>query len=140
MQVTKAILREFIRNRGFAVVSTIAESGAPQSALVNVAASEDLDLIFHTIQTTRKCINLRRDPRIAAVIGGWDGERTLQFEGTADEPEDRELERIRSIYYEMCPNVAGRAGWPGLTYFRIRPKWVRFSNYDRPWSVHELTF
>ena len=140
MQVTKAILREFIRNRGLAVVSTIAESGAPQSALVNVAASEDLDLIFHTIQTTRKCINLRRDPRIAAVIGGWDGERTLQFEGTADEPEDRELERIKSIYYEMCPNVAGRAGWPGLTYFRIRPKWVRFSNYDRPWSVQELTF
>jgi general stress protein 26 len=140
MHITKAILREFVRNRGFAVISTVAENGAPEAALVNIAASEELELIFHTIQTTRKCVNLRRDARIAAVIGGWDGERTLQFEGISDEPEHRELERLKTIYREMCPSAAGRDGWPGLTYFRVRPKWVRFSNYDRPWSVQDLTF
>ena len=140
MQVTKAVLREFVRNRDFAVISTTSENGAPEAALVNIAASDALELIFHTIQTTRKCVNLRRDPRIAAVIGGWDGERTLQFEGIADEPKQPELERLKAIYREMCPDAACRDGWPGLTYFRIRPKWVRFSNYDRPWSIQELTF
>ena len=71
---------------------------------------------------------------------GWDGDQTLQFEGIADEPEQNELERLKIIYREMCPNAARRDGWPSLTYFRIRPKWVRFSNYERPWSVQELTF
>ena len=140
MQVTKAILREFIRNRGFAVISTISEDGGPEAALVNIAASEELELIFHTIETSRKCVNLRRNPRVAAVVGGWDGERTLQFEGMADEPQDHDLERLKSVYREMCPNAAAREGWPGLTYFRVHPKWVRFSNYERPWSVQELAF
>ena len=140
MQLTKAILRDFVRNRGFAVIATISENGAPEAALVNIAASEELELIFHTIQTTRKCVNLRRDSRIAAVIGGWDGERRLQFEGIADEPKDRELERLQTIYRETSPNAAARDDWPGLTYFRVRPKWVRFSNYDRPWSIQVLTF
>ena len=74
MPVTKSALREFIRKYGFAVISTIAQNGAPESALVNIAATHELELIFHTIETTRKSINLRRDPRLAAVVGGWDGE------------------------------------------------------------------
>jgi hypothetical protein len=140
MQLTKAILCDFVRSHGCGVISTTAKDGSPEGALVNIAASEDLELIFHTIQTNRKCVNLRRDPRIAAVIGGWDEERTLQFEGVTDEPEYRELERLKTIYSEVCPTAAGRDGWPGITYFRARPKWVRFSSYDRPWSVQELTF
>src|SRR6185312_5253274 len=111
-----AALYEFIRQRGLGVVSTVSENGAPEAALVNIAASPDLHLVFHAIQTTRKCSNLRRDPRVAIVIG-WDGEKTLQYEGIADEPGEPELGELKKIYFESCPNATGRAGWPGVTYF-----------------------
>lgn len=33
-------------------------------------------MIFDTIDTTQKCVNLRRNPKIAFVIG-WDDEITV---------------------------------------------------------------
>jgi pyridoxine/pyridoxamine 5'-phosphate oxidase len=133
------VLSEFIRRCGFAVISTTAKNGAPEAALVNIAATDDLELVFHALDTTRKCANLRRDRRIAAVIGGWHGEQTLQYEGTVDEPDSPELERLIRLYFER-PTASGQGGWPGLVYFRVRPKWLRFSSYGRSWSVEEHSF
>jgi pyridoxine/pyridoxamine 5'-phosphate oxidase len=140
MTMTTASLREFINRRGIGVISTISADGAPEAALVELAATADLEIVFHAIETTRKCANLRRDPRIALVVGGWDGPETLQYEGVADEPEEAELAALKELYFASCPLASGRAGWPGLTYFRIRPKWLRFSTYAMPWSVEEMTF
>lgn len=135
-----AALRDFVRRCGFAVISTVAKNGAPEAALVNIAATDDLELVFHALDTTRKCANLRQNRRIAAVIGGWDGEQTLQYEGIVDEPESPELERLIRLYFERCPTASGQGGWPGLVYFRVRPKWLRFSSYGRRWSVQEHSF
>jgi hypothetical protein len=98
-----------------------------------------LELIFYALQDTRKCVNLRRDPRIAAVIG-WKDDTTLQYEGIADEPVDPELEAYKQIYAASRPGAAAQMLWPGLTFFRVRPGWLRLSDYGRPWSVEELTF
>jgi pyridoxine/pyridoxamine 5'-phosphate oxidase len=135
----KQTLLAFIRAHGLAVVSTVSAGGAPEAALVNIAVTDDLELIFYALQTTRKCVNLRRDPRIAAVIG-WDDETSLQYEGIADEPRDEELDRLKQVYRAARPNAGFQMVWPGLTYFRIRPKWIRFSHYGAKWSVEETSF
>ncbi len=140
MTIAKSKLRDFINGRGVGVVSTVNAGGAPEAALVDIAATADLEIVFHAIETTRKSANLRRDPRIALVVGGWDGLETLQYEGIADEPEEPEREALKRLYFASCSRASGRAGWPGLTYFRIRPKWLRFSTYALPWSVEEMTF
>src|SRR5262249_2282229 len=87
-----------------------------------------LELVFDTTGSTRKAANLRRDPRISAVIG-WDDEETLQIEGVADEPAGAELDRIREAYFAVYPDGRGRLAWTGLTHFRIRPAWMRFTSY-----------
>lgn len=120
MTIEKKVLFEFIRTRGSGVVSTTSASGAPEAALVNIAVTENLELIFYALQTTRKCINLRRDPRIAVVVGR-DDENTLQYEGGVDEPRDEELTRLKKTYRASRPNVEFQMEWPGLTYFRVRP-------------------
>jgi hypothetical protein len=140
MTTAKSKLREFINRRGVGVVSTVNARGASEAAVVDIAATAELEIVFHAIETTRKAANLRRDPRIAVAIGGWDGPETLQYEGIADEPEEPELEALKQLYFASCSRASGRAGWPGLTYFRIRPKWLRFSTYAMPWSVEEMTF
>lgn len=139
MTVSKADIYSFIRERKSGIVCTVSQNGEPQAARVYIAVTPELELIFYTLQTNRKCVNLRRDPRIAVVIG-WDSEQTLQYEGTAKELCAEELDAAKAIYLDMLPDRSGRMGWPGLTFFRVKPTWLRFSNYDTPWRIDEMTF
>ena len=83
--MTPADLLTFVRRSKLAVVSTTSAAGAPQAAVVGIAVTDALEIVFDTLETSRKAVNLRRDPRIALVIG-WDEEQTVQCEGIADEP------------------------------------------------------
>ena len=139
MAVTKQELYDFIRARKFAVLATVHARGGPEAALVGIAVTPDLELIFDTTDATRKYANLEADPRIAFVIG-WDKEVTLQYEGVADEPQGEELARLKEIYFGTFPEGVNRQDWPGLTYFRVKPRWIRFSNYYRPRRIDEMTF
>ena len=102
-----------------------------QAAVVGFAVSDQFEIIFDTVTTTRKAVNLRRNPRVALVVGGWSegDERTAQIDGIADEPSGHDLERLKAIYYEAYPDGPSRLSWPGLIYVRVRPTWIRFSDY-----------
>ena len=129
----------FVRRHKYGVVSTIHESGAPQSAVVGIAVTPLLEIVFDTLSTSRKFANIARDKRASVVIG-WEDERTLQLEGVADMPEYDELERLKAAYYEAWPDGRVRAAWPGLVYLRIRPVWLRFSDYNlNPPRYEEMT-
>ena len=120
-----------MRRHRYAVQASVTAEGGPQAAVVGIAISDEALLIFDTLESTRKCQNLRRDPRIAFVIGN-DGEATVQYEGTADEPRGAELERCKALYFERFPDGHEREAWPGITYFRVRPSWIRFSDFAGP--------
>jgi hypothetical protein len=77
--------------------------------------------------------NLRRNPRIAFVIGGLThgDERTVQYEGVADEPVGADLERLKELYFIRFPDGRERQNWPGLVYVRARPTWIRYSDFNR---------
>lgn len=139
MTITNVELYRFLRAKDSAVVSTVGPDGSPQSARVYIVTTPDLELVFYTLQTNRKCQNLRRDPRLSAVIG-WDGEQTVQYEGIAREVEEHEYAEIKKVFLAAQPNRAGMVDWPGLTFFRAKPVWIRFSDYNKPWHVDELTF
>jgi len=93
--------------------------------------SEQLEIVFDTLSTSRKAMNLRANPRMALVIGGWhdDDPRTLQIEGDVDFPEGDELKRLAEVYYAVFPDGPSRLDWPELVYVRLRPRWARFSDY-----------
>ncbi len=92
---------------------------------------------------TRKVTNLRQNSMIAFVIGGLanDDERTVQYEGVVDEPSGPELDQLKEQYFVRFPDGRNRQGWPGITYMRARPRWLRFSNFNTtPPEIAELTF
>jgi hypothetical protein len=62
-------------------------------------------------------------------VVGWDKEQTVQLEGIADEPHGEELYRVQRYYFGHFPDGQMRLSWPGLTYFRIRPHWIRYSDF-----------
>lgn len=118
----------FLRKNRLAVQATVAPDGAPQAAVVGFAVSDEFEIAFDTVETTRKCLNLHADPRIALVIG-WDDAITVQIEGVADFPTGAELQRIRECYFAAYPDGRGRLAWPGITHVRVRPAWVRYSDF-----------
>jgi len=127
--MTPADLLTFVRRSKLAVVSTTSAAGAPQAAVVGIAVTDAL--VFDTLETSRKAVNLRRDARVAVVIG-WDEEQTVQCEGIADEPAGPELERLKAFYLDAFPDGLARQSWPGLTYFRVRLGWARYSDFRTP--------
>lgn len=128
--MTRADLVRLLREYRLAVVSTAGPDGAPQSAVVGCATSDGLEIVFDTLEETRKARNLRRDPRVSVVIG-WDREMTAQIEGLADFPAGAELQRVREVYFQAHPDGRERLAWPGLTHVRVRPRWIRWSDFTR---------
>ena len=131
----------FMSGFKYGVVSSVAERGSPQSALVGIAVSEELEIVFDTVNLSRKYRNLVERPSCSFVVGGWSSEQTIQYEGVAFEPKGEELARYQKIYFAAWPDGPARMSWPGIAYFVVRPKWVRFSDFDKnPPLVEEMRF
>jgi pyridoxine/pyridoxamine 5'-phosphate oxidase len=126
--VTRSELLAFLRRHRLCLQASVSSSGAPQAAVVGFAVSDDLEIVFDTIGTSRKMQNLRRDGRIAIVVG-WDDEQTAQIEGTADEPTGAELDRLKGVYFAAWPDGVERQAWKDITYVRARPTWARYSDF-----------
>lgn len=143
MPATRADVLEFMRRHSLAVQASVSFAGAPQAAVVGFIVTDTFEIVFDTVETSRKVVNLRCNARCALVIGGLtDGdERTVQFEGISDEPTGNELERLKDMYFGRFPEGRDRQQWPGLTYVRVRPQWLRFSNFNEsPPAIIEFTF
>ena len=132
---------QFVAAQQLAVLATLGPDGAPQAALVGFALTDRFELVFDSVDNSRKIGNLRRDPRVAVVIGGtMHDERTVQVDGSADEPEGDEGERVREAYFRRWPDGRDRVSWPGITHVRITPRWLRFSDWNAaPAVVMEWT-
>ncbi|WP_146992600.1 pyridoxamine 5'-phosphate oxidase family protein [Bradyrhizobium macuxiense] len=135
--MTRAALLAFLRKHRVAVVSTV-HDGEPQAAVVGIAVGDDLEIIFDTLTTSRKYQNVRADPRVALVIG-WDAEQTAQLEGVADFPTGAELTACKQVYFAAWPDGPEREAWPTIGYVRVRPRWMRFSDFGAvPARVEEI--
>ena len=120
-----------MRSHRLAVEASVAESGGAQAAVVGIAVTDAFELIFDTLETTRKAGNIVRNPRVAFVIGGTlDGEeQTIQFEGVAERLTGAEAGLLQKLYLEVFPDGTERLSWPGLIYIRVKPRWLRYSDY-----------
>jgi hypothetical protein len=136
-----AALYSFMARFRYGIVSSTSSVGNPQSALVGIAVTPDLEIVFDTVKSSRKYSNLIERPACSFVIGGWESEQTLQFEGIAMEPLGDELRRYQQAYFAAWPDGPDRLSWPGIAYFAVRPRWIRFSNFDQnPPLIEEKTF
>ncbi len=115
--------------------------GAPESAVVGFAATLALELVFDTLDTTRKIANIpARSKRL-----GSDRHGTMtalcNTKAPPTNPHGRGFsERVRSVYSEAFPDGPERLKWKGITYVRIRPSWLRFTSYTEPEQNVEMVF
>jgi general stress protein 26 len=119
----------FMDGERLAVLATVSENGQPEAALMGFAVTPGLEIVFDTVKSSRKYPNLQKNPRVAWVIG-CTTEVTVQYEGVAEELSGAQLAEYKKTYFAKFPDGPEREKWPGITYFVVRPKWVRYCNYN----------
>jgi pyridoxine/pyridoxamine 5'-phosphate oxidase len=128
---------DIAKRKRFLVVSTVNESGAPEAALMGFALTEAKEVVFDTMSTSRKAVNLARNSAAALVIG-WDDNISLQIEGIARRPVGDDLASAKEAYFREWPDGRARETWPNIAYVVVQPKWIRYSNYSGAPVVEEF--
>lgn len=138
--MTKADLHKFVKLSRLGVLATVGDQDVPQSALVGIAVTEDLEIVFDTVKGSRKYPNLIARPACSLVIG-WSAEQTVQYEGRAGELSGDELRHYQHVYLEAWPECRDHLRWPGIVHFLVRPRWLRFSDFAQsPPLIEEFNF
>ena len=96
---------------------------------MGMAITPQLEIIFDTVKSSRKYPNLKKNPRVAWVVG-CTTEVSVQYEGLAEELAGEELAKYKKTYFAAFPDGPVRESWPGITYFVVRPTWVRYCDYN----------
>ena len=137
--MTTEFLYNFISKNKYAVLSTVTKDNHPEAAVVGIAVTPDLVIIFDTVSTSRKYKNLIENPSIAFVIG-WDNEQTIQYEGIAKIPTPAELDQLLETYFRVFPDGRERKEtWKDIAYFYVEPKWIRYSDFGEQ-KIEEVRF
>jgi pyridoxine/pyridoxamine 5'-phosphate oxidase len=125
------------RSKRYLIVSTVNESGAPEAALMGFALTQANEVVFDTLSTSRKAVNLARNPAAALVIG-WEENISLQIEGVARRPVGDDLASAKAADFSQWPDGRARENWSDIAYLVVQPKWIRYSNYSGAPVVQEF--
>ena len=129
----------FMATCRLAVLGTMGPQNRPQSSLVGIAVTQNAEIIFDTLKDSRKYGNLLVRPDCSFAMG-WSGEQTVQFEGTAAELTGSDLQVYQELYFAVWPECRAHLSWPGITYFVVRPHWIRYSDFDqKPSLIREFS-
>ena len=130
---------DFISQQKLTVISSIGPNGGPQSAVIGFGQTERFELIFGTLNTSRKYQNIKADPHVSFVIG-W-GNATVQYEGLAHELSEADMSLVRETYWKKNTNAERFHNDPGQRYFKVSPKWIRYSDFGaEPFEIITLDF
>ena len=123
--MTRAEFVEFVRAARMGVVATVDAQGHPEAALVDLAVTDDGEVLFDTKATARKVANLTGQPRIALVVG-WSDKVSVQAEGDAEVLRGADRETFGRIHQDQFPK--SRAFRDDFVLVRMTPVWLRY--YD----------
>ncbi len=130
-------LLAYLKGQRYGVLGSLSAEGEPQGALVGYAVTPALQILFDTIRSSRKYRNLLAHPRASFTVGAGCAthateldERTVQFEGIAEELSGEALARLRPVYYHAWPDGSDREAWSEITWFVLHPLWIRYSDYS----------
>ncbi len=120
-------------------VMTLATSEPWAAAVFYV--NEDFALHFLSAATTRHCVRLRADPRVAATVqddtGDWQAIKGVQLEGTVAPVPGPSLKRVQALYARKFPFAGADAPAPlaralaRVDWYTVTPTGVWFVDNAR---------
>jgi general stress protein 26 len=134
---TQQKVLDFLKRHEDCVMATVGDSGLPQAAVVGFSETPQLELMIGTTKASRKYRNLQQNPHVAIVVG-FSGSITVQYEGTARVLSGAELADRQQLHFQKIPGVVHYKDDPDQVYFSISPTWVRYTDFTQEQPVEEL--
>jgi uncharacterized pyridoxamine 5'-phosphate oxidase family protein len=140
MKSEKEIVEEYIKAHQLTVLATVSHDFLPEASVLGFALGENFEIFFSTFNTSRKWINLQKNPKVALVIG-WEKGKTVQYEGQAKELGQSEHAEIIKMHFADRPTIAKYLSAKEAALFKVVPKWIRYSDSSKdPADTIDLTF
>lgn len=121
--MTRAEFVEFVRAAKLGVLATVDAQGHPEAALVDLAVTDQGEVLFDTRDAARKVVNIGGNQRVALVVG-WANRVSVQAEGDAEVLQGAELDKYGRIHQEQVPK--SRAFRENFTLVKMVPMWLRY--------------
>jgi pyridoxamine 5'-phosphate oxidase len=99
--------REALREPRAMTLATATPDGRPSARVVLLRGLDEHGLTFFTNRTSRKGVDLRRNPRAAVAIHWWELGRQVRVEGDVVELSAEES----AVYWETRPRGSQIAAW-----------------------------
>ncbi len=139
-KVQLKLVSDFLSQQNLGVLATVTSAGLPEAAVIGFVQKNDFEIIFATFDESRKFHNLQSNPRVALAVG-WERGITVQYEGEAAPLTDAEVEECKRLFLAKIPTAAKFVSSPSEKFFRITPKWVRYSDWSHdPIEQFEIRF
>lgn len=127
---------EYARGHRGAVVASLKANGGPAAAYLETAVTDDGEIVFDTMTTSRITGNVARDHRVAVVYGGSEGS-TLQCEGLAQRVEADERSHYASAYLTAFPDYTLDEATSVL--IRVKLTWAQFGDFGEDgYETHRI--
>jgi general stress protein 26 len=138
----KQKILKVLHENEFGVVATFPteEDGSPESAVVAISQTPDLEIIFGSFSSSRKNANIKNNAKVSVVVG-WDkhAKITVQVEGVAYLVTNTERSLLEAAHCIKNPESEKFKNDSRQEYFKIIPRWIRYSDFSKdPQEVWEI--
>jgi general stress protein 26 len=140
MKTDQEIVSDFIKEHKLAVVSTVTSDFLPQSAVVGIHVGDNSEIIFGTFKSSRKYLNLQKNPRVALVIG-WDKGKTVQYEGEVKVLQGNAVVEFEKAHMGEMSSAAKYVPKEEAVFYKVTPKWISYTDVSQdPWETIVIRF
>lgn len=115
----------FLNQHNRCVLSTGGADGQPEAAMVGYSVNANLELLIGTSNKSRKYQNLQHNPKVAVVMG-FGTDATVQYEGTAREVPQEEVESWLEEHLKQLPGAKDYVHKPDQVWLLVSPTWLRY--------------
>lgn len=136
MRLEKVQILNFLANHVLCTISTVnVDTLQPEAALIAFAELPNLEILFVTLEGSRKYQNMLANNKVALVVG-WDRRpekwATLQYEGFASLVLAQEIGRYKKVFLSKknTPCSYEFLNKKGMKLFKITPTWIGYSQYN----------
>jgi len=135
----KKLVLGFLKSHKLGVIATAA-GRQPEAAAVDFSETNALEIILTTLAFYRKYKNLKKNRKVAFVVGG-EKSVTLQYEGLAEELSRNAFKKYYKRHVHKNPIEKKFGVMPEARFFKIKPTWLRYSDFTKqPNEIFELKF
>ena len=135
----KKLVLNFLKSHKLGVIAT-AGGRQPEAAAVDFSETPALEIILTTLAFYRKYKNLKKNRKVAFVVGG-EKSITLQYEGLAQELSRLAFKKYYKRHIQKNPVEKKFAAMSEARFFKVKPTWLRYSDFTaEPNNIFEIIF